>query len=96
MAMMTMSITMVFLVRSSSLVGWVPLALWKIFSGFDFFLAILTAGVCIAIPVCVVSVIIDSLYYGKLTIPQVNFVFINVVDNISKYFGTEPWFYYIL
>ena len=42
-----------------------------------------------------VSILIDSVLYGRLTIPQVNFVHVNVVENISKYFGTEVWFYYI-
>jgi len=69
MAIMTTSITLAFLVRSSSLVGWVPLALWKILSGFDYFIAIVTAGILIAIPVCILSVIIDSIEYGKFTIP---------------------------
>ena len=96
MAIMTISITLAFLVRSSSLVGWVPLALWKIFSGFDYFLAIASAGVFIAIPVCILSVLIDSAYYGRFTIPQWNFVYINVVDNISKFFGTDHWSYYIV
>lgn len=93
--MMTLCITIAFLVRSSSLVGWIPLALYKIFKSVDYFMAILSAGLLIALPVFVVSLGFDSLYYGHFTITQLNFVKINVVDNISKYFGIEPWDYYI-
>lgn len=96
MALMTFSITLAFLVRSSSLVGWVPLALYKVFSSFDYFCSIFLAGICIAVPVFLSSVLADSMYYGTFTIPQINFVYINVVDNISKCFGIEPWYYYII
>jgi len=41
MIMMTFSITMAFIVRSSSLIGFIPLALFRIFESWDFFLAIL-------------------------------------------------------
>ena len=41
MILMTLSITLAFLIRSSSLIGWIPLALIKMLSSFDYFLAIL-------------------------------------------------------
>lgn len=95
MALMTVGITIAFIVRSSSLVGWVPLALVKCLTSVDYFLAILAAAVFVALPTFAFSVAIDSICYGKLTCPQLNFVYVNVVDNISKYFGEEPWHYYI-
>jgi len=69
MALMTFSISMAFLVRSSNLVGWIPLAMLKLFSSVDYFVAILTAGICITLPVFAVSILVDSLYYGKLMVP---------------------------
>ena len=95
MALMTVGITVAFIVRSSSLLGWVPLALVKCFTSFDYFVAIITAGILVALPTFAFSVGIDSLCYGRFTCPQLNFVYVNVVDNISKYFGEEPWHYYI-
>ena len=38
MALMTLAITLGFIVRSSSIMGWFPLALCKIFSHKDYFL----------------------------------------------------------
>ena len=94
MILMTFAITIAFLVRSSSLVGWIPLAIYKMFQSWPYFVAILQAGVFIAVPVVCFSVFLDSLYYGTLTFPQLNFVYLNVVDNLSKYFGVSPTFYY--
>ena len=95
MALMTFGITIAFIVRSSSLCGWLPLALIKCLSSYDYFLAILTSGVVVALPTFAFSVLIDSICYGRFTCPQLNFVYVNVVDNISKYFGEEPGFYYL-
>jgi hypothetical protein len=97
MASMTFCITMAFLVRSSNLAGWVPLALIKVFSSLDYFVAILISGVCITLPIFGFSVLIDSLYYGKLMIPQLNFVYINVIANVAgNWFGVSSPYYYII
>jgi hypothetical protein len=48
----------------------------------------------IAVPTLVVSIFFDCLAYGTFTVPQLNFVHVNVVENISKYFGTSPWWFY--
>lgn len=95
MALMTMHVTLAFLVRSSSLVGWLPLALHFAFRSPSHFFSVVLAGLFVAIPIFGLSIGADSIYYGKLTIPQVNFVFVNVVENISKSFGVNPWFYYL-
>ena len=95
LAKMTLLITVSFLARSSSLAAWIPLALFRILENPAYFLPILVAGITVTLPMCIFSVGLDSFYYGTFTIPQVNFVQINVVENLSKYFGTDPWFFYI-
>jgi hypothetical protein len=92
---MTFSISIAFLVRSSSLIGWIPLALIQLFTSVDSFLAVLQAGLLIALPTITISCITDIISYGKVTNPQINFVHVNVVENISQYFGVDPWTYYI-
>ena len=72
LASMTFAITLGFLIRSSSLIGWVPLAFFKIFSTKDVFsntVAILAAGVFVAVPTVIISICMDSYFYGQLTIP---------------------------
>ena len=93
---MTLAISISFLIRSSSLAGWLPLAVLKIA---EFprgnLSAIIVAGVTVAIPCVLMSFIIDSYYYGVWTFPQYNFVYYNVVENLSVHFGIDPWYAYI-
>ena len=69
MVMMTFSITVAFIVRSSSLIGFIPLALFKIFQSWDYFVAVLQSGFVVALPTIAFSILCDSLYYGKWTCP---------------------------
>ena len=92
---MTFLITLSFLIRSSSLAPWIPLAALKILEDAGNFRPILVAGLTVAIPTMCCSVLLDSYYYGVLTVPQLNFVYFNVIQNKSKYFGTTPYFTYI-
>ena len=67
LALMTFSITLAFLIRSSSLVGWIPLALVAIFSTPNFisnFIAVAKAGILVAIPTLIFSIGLDSWFYG--------------------------------
>ena len=88
-------ISICFLARSSSLAAWIPLAIFKILEDSNFFLPIVLAGLSVTIPAIGFSIALDSYYYGVLTIPQVNFVYVNVVENASKFFGVDPWYFYI-
>eukprot|EP00356_Strombidium_inclinatum_P012985 CAMPEP_0170499278 /NCGR_PEP_ID=MMETSP0208-20121228/30828_1 /TAXON_ID=197538 /ORGANISM="Strombidium inclinatum, Strain S3" /LENGTH=307 /DNA_ID=CAMNT_0010776769 /DNA_START=284 /DNA_END=1207 /DNA_ORIENTATION=+ len=92
---MTLVITVCFLIRSSSLAGWVPLALLKLCEHPSNFLPVLMAGLTVALPCILASVAIDSWYYGVVTVPQFNFVYFNVLENLSVYFGIDPWFAYL-
>jgi hypothetical protein len=67
LAAMTFAITLAFLIRSSSLIGWIPLALFKIISTKDVFsnlLAIIQAGIFVSLPTILISILLDSLFYG--------------------------------
>lgn len=64
---MTFSITLAFLIRSSSLIGWIPLAIFKIVSSKDIIsnlISIIAAGIFVAIPTVAISICLDSLFYG--------------------------------
>ena len=92
---MTLLITINFLARSSSLVPWIPLAVLKIMENSDYFVPIIVAGLTIAIPGFIASTMLDSYYYGVLTVPQHNFIAINVLENLSVFFGVEPWHFFV-
>jgi len=73
MAVMTWAITMAFIVRSSSLLGWIPLALTTIFSGKNSYCIlmnlwnIILSGIFVALPMMIFSILFDSFIYGKFT-----------------------------
>jgi hypothetical protein len=63
------------------------LALYYLFYSLDYFKAILTAAFLVALPTLAISILIDSYFYGRWCFPQYNFVYVNVVENITAQFG---------
>jgi hypothetical protein len=61
--LMTICLSLSFVVRISSPAGWIPLILWKIFKNKSF-KPFLLSGFLIFIPILALSTILDSLYYG--------------------------------
>ena len=94
-SLLTLAVTISFAVRSSSIVGYIPLALIAIIRDPRFFVPILVAGLTIAVPAVLLNLVSDAYFYGYWTIPQANFVYVNVVMGIAKYFGEMPCYYYI-
>ena len=66
---LTLAITISFIVRSSSIVGYIPLALIVIFKDTRFFVPILIAGATIAVPAVLLNLVSDAHYYGYWTVP---------------------------
>lgn len=69
LCILTAAITFSFAVRSSSIVGYVPMALMAIVSNIDYLLPIIVCGLCITIPVVLINLVSDSYYYGYWTVP---------------------------
>jgi hypothetical protein len=72
---MTASISLAFIVRSSSIIGWIPLTLIYIFCTNQLYcalynlIAFIKSGIFVAAPMITFSIIIDSFYYGTLVFP---------------------------
>jgi GPI mannosyltransferase 3 len=45
--------------------------------------------------ILVASITLDSLYASKLSLPLVNFLYLNVFKNIASFYGTHPWHWYL-
>lgn len=80
--------TLSFIIRSTSVVGLIPLLLSKIIYDGCFFV-FLIAGFTVAIPLVAFGVILDSLFFGSLTITWWNFVKFNIIEGRSSDFGTD-------
>ena len=99
---LTATITISFMMLSTSPIGWVPLLAIKVlFEGS--LCPFLISGVFVAVPLILFTVAIDTWYYlGTVNgidwvFTSWNFVQMNIVDNNSKFFGTDPaWFYIVV
>lgn len=68
-AKLTALITIAFITRSSSIIPWAPIALFRIAENPAFFLPIVVSGLTVTIPLLLLSILIDSSFYGRLTVP---------------------------
>ncbi|CAK7900712.1 GPI mannosyltransferase 3 [[Candida] anglica] len=48
------------------------------------------------VAILAVNVVVDYLYYGKITVPLWNFLEFNIVKSLSIFYGVAPWHFYIL
>ena len=98
--MLTATITLSFMMRNTSPVGWVPLLAIKVLYEHSF-VPFLIAGVFIALPLIVILVAVDTWFYlgtvnGKdWVFTSWNFVQMNVIEGLSEFFGTDAWNHYI-
>lgn len=92
---MTALISLSFMMRNTSPVGWIPLLILKIVQDKSF-MAFLISGFVVALPIMGFCVALDSIYFGELTITSLNFLKMNLYEGLSKYFGTDPFYAYIV
>jgi hypothetical protein len=80
----TVLLSINFMIRNTSAISWVPLFLIKIFKK-NSFKALLTSLILIAIPVVSLCVLLDSYFYGMdhITITPLNFLYYNVLLGYS-------------
>jgi hypothetical protein len=84
------------MMRNTSPVGWIPLLAIKIFREGSF-VPFLLSGIFVALPILFGCVWIDTKFYGSETwvLTGYNFLQMNLLDGLSKYFGEDPPWYYI-
>jgi len=95
-AIMTGLITLSFMMRNTSPVGWIPLLIIKVIHNGSL-IPFIISGIVIAVPLMAVTIALDTIYYGgdEITITSLNFLKVNVIEGLSKYFGEDPIFTYV-
>lgn len=110
----TMLLTIGFMMRNTSPVGWVPLLVFKIVHEGSF-IPFLISGIFIALPLMFLCIYLDSIYYQgantsstgtsllgspdkefEWTVTSWNFVKVNVIQGLSKYFGDHGHMVYVV
>ena len=88
---------MAFMMRNTSPIGWIPLLAHKVlWSGS--LIPFILSGIFVALPILALCTYVDTIYYGgdDWVFTGINFLKVNVVHGLSKYFGEDPWYWYLL
>jgi hypothetical protein len=93
---LTALITISFMMRNTSPVGWVPLLAIKVFREGSL-IPFLISGVFVALPLIFLCIWIDTTMYGanNWVVTSYNFLQMNIVMGLSKTFGEDPWHWYL-
>lgn len=98
MKLFTFTLTIALMVRNSSPIGWIPLILCKVIYNRSI-ANYVESAVRVFIPTLLVCILLDSIYFGHLTITAWNFFKVNVIENRSAEFGVSSpmqFIYYYL
>jgi GPI mannosyltransferase 3 len=95
----TAIVSIQFMMRNTSPIGWIPLLFIKVFQD-GAFKPFFVCAVFVALPIVVGSTYLDSVYYSQgkefeWTFTGLNFLRVNLVEGLSKYFGDHPWWFYL-
>lgn len=96
--LLTGALTISFMIRNTSPIGWPPLLLLKIIKDGSL-IPFIIAGFTVFIPVVGLSILVDSWYYGIEHFPVItafNFYNANLAEGLSLYFGVHSIYYYLL
>lgn len=89
-------IALCFMLRPTSALVWAPLVLlhlYKMFRSGEVWRMFVWLAASVGV-VCV-CVLVESCFYGRLTVPPINFFLINVYKNLGVNYGTHPWHWYL-
>ena len=92
---LTALISIAFMMRNTSPVGWIPLLAIKVFKEGSF-VPFLLSGVFVALPILFICVWIDTKMYKADTwvLTGYNFLEMNILHGLSKSFGEDDWLWY--
>jgi phosphatidylinositol glycan class B len=88
------------MMRNTSPIGWIPLLFIKVFRD-KAFMPFFVSAILVAVPIIFLSTLLDSYYYTpegqpfEWTLTGKNFLVVNVVEGLSKYFGDHPTWQYL-
>ena len=82
----TFLVTMSFMMRCTSIIGWIPLVIYKMYQNKGIKVFVIS-GIVVAIPSFLLFILGDSLYYGQFTFVPFNFIYKNIIEDISSSFG---------
>jgi phosphatidylinositol glycan class B len=93
---LTALISIAFMMRNTSPVGWIPLLAIKVFREGSL-VPFIISGLFVALPILFFCVWVDTVTYGadKWVLTGYNFLEMNILHGLSKTFGEDPFTWYI-
>lgn len=88
-------VSLAVVVRPTALIVWIPLLFCHLCWEQNKIKFIALQCLPIAAFTLGISTLIDSVFYGKWTFVQWNFLKLNVLQNIAEFYGTHPWHWYV-
>lgn len=89
-------VAVLFVIRPTSAVIWLPLCLYHIgTSQLSAIRLLVTKYVPISCLVLLAAIIMDSCAHGSFIVTPYNFLKVNVFQSIATNYGTQPWYWYL-
>ena len=94
---LTALISIAFMMRNTSPVGWIPLLAIKVLREGSL-VPFIISGLFVALPILFFCVYVDTKMYNADTwvLTGYNFLEMNILHGLSKYFGEDGPFYYLV
>ena len=82
------------IIRPTNILIWIPLGIWLLIS-IRVTLKWVALSFLEVVLILLINTALDYYFYQKLTFPLYNFLEFNVFKNLSIFYGTAPWHFYI-
>lgn len=90
-------ISLSFVIRSTTAIIWIPLVLAHLIDLYNRskLTLLFTQLTPVAVVILTLTAVIDSYFYGQFVFVPFNFFKVNILDNVSSFFGVHPVYWYL-
>lgn len=82
------------IVRPTNVLYWIPFGL-GLLARSHVKVKLIVVTLMVAVVTLIASAMVDRHFYTEWTLPMINFLKFNVVNNLLVFYGTAPWHFYI-
>ncbi|RIA93004.1 Glycosyltransferase Family 22 protein [Glomus cerebriforme] len=83
------------ILRPTNVIIWGFLGIQLLWETKEHFISIILNTTFITIIAILTIVLIDHTFYGEIVFVPINFLYVNVIQSISLFYGSHPWHWYL-
>ncbi|KAG7660332.1 GPI10 [[Candida] subhashii] len=83
------------IIRPTNILIWLPLGIWLLLKADRITFKWVLVSISEVVLILCINTYLDYYFYQKLTFPLYNFLEFNVFKNLSIFYGSAPWHFYI-